>query len=126
MRALVLDPNEGSIQIINIGSGFQAIRDAISSEQRTCNMIAALPVPIEGHVVYIDDEGLLQSEVGKGTLFKDYRQPIAGRIVILGSNDEGEDLDASITLPELAQHIMGIVSEEYMNRIDTEVTITRL
>ncbi len=55
-------------------------------------------------VIYVDDEGLMKSQIGF-FLYKGYNQPLAGNGFVLGTDSEGETVDAKITLEQLEKRV---------------------
>jgi hypothetical protein len=58
-----------------------------------------------GDVIYVDDEGLLKP-LDWFFAIKGGHQPFAGCGLVLGSNDEGESVSASIAFQELKRRIL--------------------
>ena len=69
-----------------------------------CFTVAAdLP---NGDAIYVDDEGLLKGPTAFfGVNLPDYEDPFAGCGIVVGTNSEGESVDAKTTLLELADLI---------------------
>jgi hypothetical protein len=59
----------------------------------------------DGDVIYVDDEGLLKP-LDWFFAVKGGHQPFAGCGLVLGSNDEGETVSASIALQDLKRRIL--------------------
>lgn len=67
--------------------------------------------------VYIDDEGLLSlTEKSKFFEIEGYPQPLAGNGLVLGTNDEGESVEPSITLEELKGIVTFLTIQEVRAR----------
>ena len=67
--------------------------------------------------VYVDDEGLLSlTENSKFFEIKGYPQPLAGNGLVLGTNDEGESIEPSITLEELKGMVTFLTIQEVRAR----------
>lgn len=91
MRGILIDPFAKTITETTVEKGLQPIYDAIKAD---CFDVVGLP---REDALYVDDEGLFK----RGQDFfaiGGYRSPIAGRALILGTNDEGESVDAKCSL----------------------------
>lgn len=93
MRGILIDPASQSVSQVegDFRTG-EGIRREISADVFT---VLRLP---EGHLLYLDDEGLLRSEPGPffrlDALFPG--ETFAGRGLILASGDDGETLPAKV------------------------------
>lgn len=113
MKAILIDPysafeniGDGLLQItphravreIEIESGIDAIYEALSTEQNpvTCFDVCRIA---DGDGIFVDDEGLLKP-CDHFFIWKDYPQPLAGRGLILGCDEEGNSVAPRVTLEE--------------------------
>ena len=103
-RAIKIDVEQKKIYEIQIGD-FKTIYPAIG------NGCDTFTVPIEcdnGDSLYCDDEGCLQPEIKGGFIMTGFRHDamIVGNAIILGTDEEGESVDAVSTVEELAQSVI--------------------
>lgn len=99
MKAILIDPVEQTIEMVD--RDFADFREI----QRTIECSAFTTAGYIGtDCVYCDDEGLLKPNL-MFTLMDHYPQPLAGKIVILGTDDEGDSTDVSLTEDEIALQV---------------------
>ena len=88
MRAIIINPEKKEVTEIQIGSDYKEIYKAISCDTFSC------PVTYDNNdCLYCDDEGLFKPQKG-GIIMKNWYYPILGKILILGTNEDGESADA--------------------------------
>ena len=58
-----------------------------------------------GDTLYVDDEGLLHDEVNGCFILEGWNNPVVGNAVIIGTNDEGDDIDCKSTIEEIKSKI---------------------
>ena len=108
MRALLIDPSKDIdefIMEIEIGSW----KDIAPTIGGPCSMFTTVTTDTLGtHTGYVDDEGLYNGQLDKiGHFFvKDYPNPLAGRCIVQGTDEEGEGVDCTLSIQE-AQKIFG-------------------
>lgn len=103
-KAILLDPQTSSIMPTEV-DGFEDIQKKIG-----CRCFTCVRFPDGKHVAYVDDEGLLNG-TEYGTMFNDeiYPDPLMGKVLILGTNSAGDDVDCTLKGSELQDMIEGIV-----------------
>lgn len=97
MRALLIDPVAKTVSEIDVENDWQAIAKAIG-----CSYIEAVPIGA-GHVMYVDEEGLLQNPrqpFFETTLFP---QPLCGKAIILGVKRNGDETDATVSVGKIME-----------------------
>ena len=72
-----------------------------------CKLVTAVPID-EHDSIYVDDEGLINGPVRQFFGIRGNGQPLAGRGLVLGIDDDGNDASARITLSELRRRIVFI------------------
>lgn len=93
MRAILIDPTTQTIVEVDYdNSSYKNIYKLIDAEPFTTLDIK----PNES--IYLDDEGLLRDPPKPLFAWADYRQPLAGKGLILGFDDEGETVATKVTL----------------------------
>lgn len=87
MQGYLIDPAARTITPIQYGGDYREISRFIG-----CDYFTAVHLD-EGDTLYLDDEGLMK---GPTHFFKvqGYPEPLAGKAVLLGSDDEGETTSA--------------------------------
>ena len=95
MRAILVNPKDHTITEVDYDGNYKSIYDLID-----CRIFTAAITLENQDTLYLDDEGLLH---GPTDFFKieKYPDPLAGRCLIIGSNDEGESVDAKSDIDDL-------------------------
>lgn len=97
MRAILIDPFECSI--VEIDFFYQSFRDIypiLSHETMPVDTFTCVQLD-QGDAVFVDDEGLLKNPI-RFFKMKCYDQPLAGKGLIMGSDEDGETTDAKTSL----------------------------
>lgn len=99
MKALLIDPVEKTVTTVEHNGDFHQIHDLIGCGTFDC------PVTLENEdTLYCDDEGLYKDQKG-GIIMEDWAYPILGKILVLGTDDEGNSVDVKTTAEEMTQLI---------------------
>jgi hypothetical protein len=97
MKVIKIDSANKTITQIEMGKGLESIYEAIGNK---CTCFTC-PIELEnGDVIYADDEGLFHPFEG-GIMMPNWNYPIVGNILIVGSDDEGDSVDAKTTVEEI-------------------------
>lgn len=120
-KAIKIDVEQKKIYYIEIGD-YQTIYPAIGNG---CNTFT---IPIDypnGDALYCDDEGCMQSEIKGGFTMQDFREGvmIVNNAIILGTDSEGESVDALSDIDEIAEGIIFV--DENMARDYAHRTLNR-
>lgn len=99
MKAILIDPENMTIEEVEYTGGIEQIYELIDAQ---CFTVAN--IGMEGDGIFVDDEGLLVNEF-YAFRFNDYPQPLAGRGLILGCDDEGATTEPKITIEEVRRKI---------------------
>jgi hypothetical protein len=97
MKGILINSEKQEISYVEIGSNSKVLGDLYIQIGNGCELVT-VPIQYENSdVMYVDDEGIYNtSKTGFG--FSNWRYPIVGNAVILGSNDEGDSEDCKSTL----------------------------
>ena len=88
MRAIIINPEKKEVTEIQIGSDYKEIYKAISCDTFSC------PITYDNNdSLYCDDEGLFKPQKG-GVIMEDWYYPILGKMLVLGTDENGESVDA--------------------------------
>lgn len=100
MKAYLIDPQAKTVTEVYYNGNYQHIYQLIEVE-----LFTVVNIDDNGNTVFIDDEGLLNSP---RYFFKlaGYPQPLAGKGLVLGTDDDGESVEPTITLED----VRGMVS----------------
>ena len=94
MQAILINPFDKTIEEVDYSGDWRDISSLLECDIFTTAYFADTP-----DSVYVDDEGLYVEDQAFFTI-GDYPQPLAGRGLILGCNDEGDSVDCKTTLEE--------------------------
>ena len=98
--AYLLDPASATIRPVAIDQ-----EDALESFYKIigCRLVERLWLVDEKHVVYFDEEGMLNATTGLWTLRGGDSTPVAGRAIIVGDDGEGGDMAPTVSMKTLAE-----------------------
>lgn len=95
MRAILIDPFSKTVTQVECAPGIEAIYALIDAD-----CFCTVNLDDAGNAVYLDDEGLFR-EGQEFFALGNYPQPLAGRGLILGCNEEGESVATTITVEQV-------------------------
>jgi hypothetical protein len=97
MRGILIDPFTRTVTEVETEGNLAAIYELLGVAYVTV-------VPISGdQAIFIDDEGLLvEKEHQEYWQWAGSNQPYAGKGLVLGGDEEGDNVDATSTLEEIA------------------------
>jgi hypothetical protein len=94
MKAYLIDPQAQTIEQVDYSGDYTQIYDLINA-----SLFTAATFNEAGDTCFVDDEGLFNGD-NEFFIIADYPQPLAGRALVLGCNDEGESIEPSISLEQ--------------------------
>lgn len=94
MRAILIDPVNKTVSEVEHNGDYRDIYRHIE-----CDCFTVVGID-DVDSVFIDDEGLLKDEPGPFFALKGYPQPLAGKGLILGCDEDGETIAARMSLDE--------------------------
>jgi len=94
MQAILINPFDKTIEEIEYSGDWKDISSLLE-----CDIFTTAYFDDTTDSVFVDDEGLYVEDQAFFTI-GDYPQPLAGRGLILGCNDEGDSVDCETTLEE--------------------------
>lgn len=92
MRGILIDPTSRTVTEVDHKDDYRDIYRLIEA-----NTFTAISIE-DQHTIYVDDESLLVDEPGPFFKWATYHQPIAGKGLILCTNELGDSKDAELTL----------------------------
>ena len=95
MKAFLIDPQAQQITQVEYSGDYREIYEHINAQ-----LFTTATFNNAGDTCFVDDEGLFNGDNGFFVI-AGYPQPLAGRGLVLGCNDEGESTEPSITLNQL-------------------------
>jgi hypothetical protein len=104
MRAILIDPIERKVTEIEIeGKDYREFYPILGCELYS----AGLRFDNED-MMLIDDEGLFKNPDRFFVLAEDYPRPIAGRAIIVGTDDSGDTAPCQLTLEHIAKQVQWV------------------
>ena len=116
MQAILINPFDKTIEEVDYSGDWRDISSLLECDIFTTAYFADTP-----DSVYVDDEGLYVEDQALFTI-GDYPQPLAGRGLILGCNDEGDSVDCETTLEE-AKAMVKFVGNDPMGKPEPSFTV---
>ena len=107
MKAVLIDPFNRSISMIEIGNDWREISARIGCKYFT---VAGY---YDNDVVYCDDEGLLYGPT-EFVMISGFGQPLAGRVLMLGSTADGDSTDVNTNAVEMLDKVQFLSHNEVM------------
>lgn len=102
LRGILINPGTRELTEVEVGDGLQPYYDHLSTPEHKVDCFAIGYQWFNGDTLYVDDNGLLFPDL---KVFKVEGQPLAGRGLILGSDEEGNSVDAKMPIHLLATMI---------------------
>jgi hypothetical protein len=107
MKAILIDVENREVKMVEVEKGIHAIYEKIN-----CDCFTVVSLENED-AIFIDDEGLLKlSETSKFFFIEGYHQPLAGNGLILGTDEEGESVDAKSSLEDIKNRVRFLTIQE--------------
>jgi hypothetical protein len=100
MKAILVNPFDRTITEVEYSGDFKQIYNFIDAECFDCARINR-----HGDGIFVDDEGLIREVEQAFFQHEDYPQPLAGKGLVLGCDDEGNSVSPHTTLEELKAKI---------------------
>ena len=116
MRAILIDPYAQEIVEVEYSGDWKEIKTFLQ-----CDIFTTAYFDDTDDSVYVDDEGLYVEDQAFFTI-GNYPQPLAGRGLILGCNDEGDSVDCKTTLEE-AKAMVKFLGTNPMGKPEAEFNV---
>lgn len=100
MRAILIDPFTKTVTEVETEGGLHDIYKLIG-----CDTIDAVYLADGKHNIFVDDNGLTYNEPLPVYQWQGYPQPLAGRGLLMGYNDEGNNVGATMPLGVVMAHV---------------------
>jgi hypothetical protein len=115
MKALLIDPFLEDIAFINIFGNLNSLYKAID-----CDCITSVRLS-DSECMFLDDNGLYRKDQ-RFFIWEGYPQPLAGRGLILGFTEDGDNTDTALTL-EQAREAVRWADLEFSHTSSEESTV---
>lgn len=116
MQAILINPFDKTIEEIEYSGDWKDISSLLE-----CDIFTTAYFDDTDDSVYVDDEGLYVEDQAFFTI-GNYPQPLAGRGLILGCNDEGDSVDCKTTLEE-AKAMVEFLGNNPMGKPEAEFNV---
>lgn len=113
MQAYLIDPFAQTVTEVDYSGDIADIYKLTD-----CETFAVAQFDARGNGVFVDDEGLLNNKPKAFFQIWDYPQPLAGKGLVLGTDDEGESIAPTLTLAELRAKVRFMSLEDVQRRVD--------
>lgn len=100
MKAYLIDPTAQTVSQVEYDGNYKSIYKLIDCDTFTTVLLAD-----DNDAIFVDDEGLLKDEPGPFFNLKGYPQPLAGKGLVLGADNEGESVEPTATLDQIKDMI---------------------
>jgi hypothetical protein len=100
MKAFLIDPFAKVVTEVDYNGDYHQIYDFIKAD-----LFDAVRANKYDDTLFVDDEGLFKDDQAFFK-WKTYGQPLAGRAVLLGTDNDGEPQDVQATLDEVVENIL--------------------
>lgn len=109
MRAILINPEKKEITEIQIGDDYKEIYKVID-----CECFSAPVIYDNNDALYCDDEGLFVPQKG-GIIMTDWNYPILGKMLILGTDNDGNSTNAKSNIEFFTDNITWLDEEQAEN-----------
>ena len=109
MRAILINPEKKEITEIQIGDDYKEIYKVID-----CECFSAPVIYDNNDTLYCDDEGLFVPQKG-GIIMTDWNYPILGKMLILGTDNDGNSTNAKSNIEFFTDNITWLDEEQAEN-----------
>lgn len=113
MRAILIDPFERTVTEVEFNGDWRSIKEHIGNG---CDLFWTGPRLPNEDTVYVDDEGLFKSDQ-EFFQFSDYPEPLAGRGLVLGTDERGDSVEVKSTLEEIRELVTFVIPARVDNQI---------
>lgn len=107
MKAIFINAEEKTVEVVEVGEGIQDIYKLIG-----CQCFTGAGQYENGDYVYADDEGLFGTPTAFVQLGSVNPQPIAGNVLILGTGEDGESVDVKTSIYDIMGEVVFMTPTE--------------
>lgn len=106
MKALLIDPAQKTVTEIELDGSLTSIYKVLN-----CSLITSVVSFPNEDTMYADDEGLYADEITGGIMLPDWSYPVVNKILVMGTNKNGDSVDVKTPIHLLAKQIRWINKE---------------
>lgn len=108
MRAILIDPFARTVTEVEYTGEYTNINEHIKAQY-----FDVVRINRKGDAIFVDDEGLINGNENQAYFgWLGYMNPLAGRGLILGCDDEGESIEPTISLETAQKHVIWLEPHE--------------
>jgi hypothetical protein len=100
MKAFLIDPFTQTINEVDYNGDYKSIYSLISSSAINVDTFTCVNLNEQEDTIFVDDEGLLK-DLNSQRFFTVNGHVLAGKGLVLGTNEEGESVSPKITIEQL-------------------------
>jgi hypothetical protein len=104
MKAILIDPFNKTVTEVEYSGNYKHIYELLSHETHPVDRFEAVYIE-KGDAIFVDEEGLFKERT-EFFVYHGYDQPLAGKGLVLGCDDEGESISPISTLDEIKNKII--------------------
>lgn len=113
MKAYLIDPFTQTVSEVEYSGNYQDIYEFIDCDTFTC-----VDINEDGDTVFVDDEGLINGKPQEFFAIRNYPQPLAGKGLVLGTDEEGESVSPVSSIEDIRSKIEWIPSHAILDYIN--------
>lgn len=108
MKAILIDPFARTVEEVEYTGEYTNINEHIKAQY-----FDVVRINRKGDAIFVDDEGLINGNENQQFFgWIGYANPLAGRGLVLGTDDEGESISPSIDLETVRKHVIWMNADE--------------
>lgn len=100
MKAILIDPFARTISEVEYDGDYKSIYGFID-----CDTFDCVRIGFNDAAIFVDDEGLINDKEQEFFVWKGFDQPLAGKGLILGADEDGGAVSPELTVEEAKAHI---------------------
>lgn len=103
MKAILIDPFDETVTEVEHNGDYRQIYTLLSHPEHPVSCFTVVQIE-NNDAIFVDDEGLLKDPKYFFS-YEGYPQPLAGKGLILGTNDEGDSVDVVTTVDDIKKRV---------------------
>lgn len=102
MKALLINPFDQTITEVDYSGDYRNIYEHIGAGTFDVVRLPGHDLPCESDALFVDDEGLFKEDK-RFFRVEGYYQPLCGKALVLGTDDEGRSVEPCISIEALTK-----------------------
>lgn len=103
MKAILIDPFNETVTEVEHNGDYRHIYELLSHPEHPVDCFTVVGIE-HNDAIFVDDEGLLK-DPKHFFVWEDYAQPLAGRGLVLGTNDEGDSISPKSKIEDVKKRV---------------------